>query len=188
MKPSTLFSFVGGLLRPRVVPAMEPDLEHTTHPDRDPSARVLCVDDNVELLRGLHRQLHRDHDVVLATGAAEALAALKNDGPFDVIICDLRMPGVEGVTFLNQLRDLSPDSERIILTGWADPVTVAIAATNGRAMRLLAKPCPTPVLREAVSDALIRNRARRLRAAVTPVGSAAVTHQTKTSFIPDRFA
>lgn len=125
--------------------------------------KILCIDDNPAFLRGLYRQLSGLHDVVLACGVEEGLSALATKGPFNVIICDLRMPGVQGLTFLDYLRDNVPDAERLILTGWADPVTINVAATNGRAMRLLAKPCPTPVLREAVCDALIRYRARHLR-------------------------
>lgn len=127
-----------------------------------PRARILCIDDNVDFLRGLKRQLEREHTVITAPGPQEGLAALSEQAPIDVIICDLRMPGVKGVNFLNELRDAAPESERIILTGWADPLTLATASGDGRAMRLLVKPCPPAMLKDALADALLRSRARRL--------------------------
>ena len=155
MNPAALLHAFGNALR-RATPSPR-------MPSVNDMCRILCIDDNPEFLRALHRQLAKLHHVVLACGVDEGLEAIATKGPFDIIICDLRMPGVEGVSFLDHLWEVAPDTERLILTGWADPVTLAVAPANGRAMRLLLKPCPPPVLREAIADALLRLRARRLR-------------------------
>jgi CheY-like chemotaxis protein len=128
-----------------------------------PRARVLCVDDNEELLRGLRRQLGAEFELVVASGSEEALTVLEQQQPFDVIVTDLRMPGVNGLTFLRRARQLAPDTERIILTAWADPTVTAVAQMAGYAMRLLTKPCHPRDLREAITDAILRRRARHLR-------------------------
>ena len=126
-----------------------------------PKARVLCVDDNAQVLRVLERQLERMYDVTVAESSDEALAALTEHGPFDVIISDLRMPKVHGLTFLNHARELAPETERIILTGLADPATMAVARSAGGAFKLLTKPCSPDDLMAAINEAVTRRRARR---------------------------
>jgi CheY-like chemotaxis protein len=135
-----------------------------------PRARVLCVDDNEELLRGLRRQLDGEFDLVVANGSEEALGVLEQQDPFDVIVTDLRMPGVNGLTFLRRARQLAPDTERIILTAWAEPTVTAVAQVAGYAMRILTKPCHPRELREAITDAILRRRARHIRGELTTPG------------------
>jgi DNA-binding NtrC family response regulator len=125
-----------------------------------PRARVLCVDDNVKVLRVLERQLERTYDVAVAEGSDEAIAVLTEHGPFDVIISDLRMPKVHGLTFLKHAAEIAPDSERIILTGLADPATMAVARSAGGAFKLLTKPCDPDVLMAAIDEAVARRRAK----------------------------
>lgn len=123
-------------------------------------ARVLCVDDNVKVLRVLERQLERTYDVMVAESSDEAIEALTQFGPFDVIISDLRMPKVHGLTFLNHAREIAPETERIILTGLADPATMAVARSAGGAFKLLTKPCSPEALMAAIDEAVTRRRAR----------------------------
>lgn len=71
--------------------------------------RVLVVDDDELVRRGLGRMLGLDHDVVLADGGEEGLAILERDRAFDAILCDLMMPVMDGPAFHAALSDLAPE-------------------------------------------------------------------------------
>jgi CheY-like chemotaxis protein len=70
--------------------------------------RILVVDDEVTLVRAYRRFLGRRHDVVVAYGGEEALQVLATDDKFDLILCDLMMPGVDGVGVYERLRHQQP--------------------------------------------------------------------------------
>jgi CheY-like chemotaxis protein len=113
--------------------------------------KVLCVDDEVNLLAGLRRNLSEHFDVSVATNGEEGLVFLECDGPFAVVLSDMRMPGMNGATFLEKARQISPDTVRILLTGQTD-IDSAIAAVNeGQIFRFLMKPCPKPHLLSAIT-------------------------------------
>ena len=92
--------------------------------------RVLCVDDEPNVLEGLRDGLSRSFDVHTAESGADALALLERhpDG-FAVIISDMRMPVMSGSAFLSQARRISPNAVRLLLTGYSD-VDAAIRAVN----------------------------------------------------------
>ncbi|MEO8622665.1 MAG: response regulator, partial [bacterium] len=118
-------------------------------------ARVLCVDDNPQVLRLLQRQLGDQYEVSVAETASEALDILEAGEPIDVIVSDLRMPDVHGLIFLKQARELYPTTERIILTGLPDP---DLARSSGGAEQLILKPWTKSELVEAVENAVRRRR------------------------------
>lgn len=106
-------------------------------------AKVLFVDDEVDLLAAMSRGLRSEHfQVVTASSAAQALEMLPEQGPFAVMVSDLRMPRMDGVELLRRTRDLAPDTVRVLFTGQLD-LDKAIAAVNeGEIFRFLVKPCP----------------------------------------------
>ena len=115
--------------------------------------RVLCVDDDPFISTAQQRVLGGSFDVSLAGSATEGIARILNDGPFAVVVSDYRMPGTDGVSFLAQVREIAPDTVRILLTGNAD-FEVAIAAVNhGEVFRFLEKPCAMELLKNTVRDA-----------------------------------
>lgn len=115
--------------------------------------KVLCVDDEPEVLVGLKLNLRRGFHVETATNAVEALKKLGELGPFAVVVSDMRMPGVDGATFLSHVRERYPDITRIVLTGYAD-VNAAVAAVNdGQIYRFLTKPCTPANFVRAVAEA-----------------------------------
>ena len=130
--------------------------------------RILCVGDHVAQLLNIQYRLDTDYDFVIVGSSGEALAALATEAPFDVVINDFEMHGVGGEQFLERLHAHSPDAERLILVPRNDASARTMAASDARVMRLLLRKCPTSVLREAVADALLRHRARSLRAAALP--------------------
>ena len=115
--------------------------------------RIVCVDDEPRILKGLRRRLGRDYDVSIAESGAEALRLMRTTEPFQVVVSDMRMPGMTGAEFLAVARTEFPDTVRILLTGQSD-LDDAIAAVNeGNIFRFLNKPCPPEVLMPALADA-----------------------------------
>ena len=103
--------------------------------------KILCVDDDLEILLMLQRQLRKQFHMQSAMGAEKALAAIEREGPFAVIVSDLQMPGMNGLELLAKVKESAPDTVRIMLTGQAD-LAAAIAAVNqGNIYRFLSKPC-----------------------------------------------
>lgn len=120
--------------------------------------KLLCVDDDPQVLEGLALHLRRRFEVDTAVGGVAGLAAIARDGAPAVVISDMRMPGMDGAAFLSQVRHTAPDTVRMLLTGQAD-VDSAIAAVNeGQIFRFLTKPCPPPALLAAVTAAIEQHR------------------------------
>lgn len=120
--------------------------------------RILCVDDEPNLLSALYRTLCEDYDVTTAHGGAEALAILAREAPFEVVVSDMRMPQMDGAAFLARVKEGWPDAVRVLLTGQTD-MTQAISAINeGAIFRYLAKPCPQEELRRTLESAVAKYR------------------------------
>ena len=120
--------------------------------------RVLCVDDEPQVLEGLALQLRRRFEVLKATSGANALAMLQTSGEVAVIISDMRMPGMNGAAFLREACRIAPRASRILLTGQADLESAAAAVNEGQIFRFLSKPCPADYLLSTVMSGLNRYR------------------------------
>jgi signal transduction histidine kinase len=121
-------------------------------------AKILFVDDDQTVLDALRRGLCRRYDMATAAGPAAGLAALQENGPFAVVVSDLRMPGMDGVSFLKAAKERCPATVPLMLTGHGD-LTAAMAAVNeGHIFRFLTKPCPMPTLCLALDAALEQYR------------------------------
>ena len=117
------------------------------------SPRILCVDDEPHVLEGLERTLFEQFEVATAPSGAAGLELLKTDGPFAVVVSDMRMPEMDGAAFLAHVRKAVPDTVRVLLTGQAD-LDAAIAAVNeGQIFRFLSKPCAPDVLQQSMQAA-----------------------------------
>src|SRR5688572_25668036 len=78
--------------------------------------RVLCVDDEPNVLESLRDTLRKRFDVVVTTNGFEALRMLKEER-FEVLVSDMRMPMINGARFLSLAREHAPDTVRLLLTG-----------------------------------------------------------------------
>ena len=122
------------------------------------SDKILCVDDDPNVLEGLHRQLRHDFEVSYAAGSDAALELMEKAGPFAVVVSDYMMPGMSGADLLCAVRERSPDTVTVLLTG-CNEIEVAIAALHrGRIFRVLNKPCERDVLHATLRDALEQHR------------------------------
>ena len=115
---------------------------------------ILFVDDDANLLAALQRGLRKLYTLDIALGGEEGLARIRQHGPYAVVVADMTMPGMNGVAFLEQVRTLSPESVRLMLTGNADQQTAVEAVNRGAVFRFLTKPCPPEVMQPALDLAL----------------------------------
>lgn len=128
--------------------------------------RILFVDDEPNVLEGLQNMLRkqrRSWEMVFAIGGEAALAEL-GKAPFDVIVSDMRMPGMDGATLLERVRERHPATARIVLSGHAEQ-EAAVRALQV-AHRFLSKPCDADSLRLVIEQtvrlqALLSNDAVR---------------------------
>ena len=118
---------------------------------------VLLVDDEQSILRALERVLRGpDRDILAASGGPEALEMLARQ-PFDLVISDQRMPGMNGTEFLSQVRQRYPVVYRVMLSGYGDFDSIVGAVNDAQVDRFIAKPWDNTHLRELVSDLLARS-------------------------------
>jgi CheY-like chemotaxis protein len=121
--------------------------------------RILFVDDDPSVLAGLRNVMHRERarwETVFVESGKRALEELSTS-TFDVIVCDMRMPEMDGVTLLEQVRLHWPATARVMLSGSADRTEVerATAAVD----ELLGKPCSTVVLKSTLERMMTRSAA-----------------------------
>jgi response regulator RpfG family c-di-GMP phosphodiesterase len=108
-----------------------------------PKPRVLLVDDELELLAGLVRSLRSEHyEISTASTGSLAIDMLRTNGPFAVIVSDLRMPSMDGVELLSKAREVAPDTVRLLFTGQLDLQNAIAALNEGAIFRCILKPCP----------------------------------------------
>jgi DNA-binding NtrC family response regulator len=116
-------------------------------------ARVLLVDDETPFIEALSKRLSkRDLLVVTATSGPEALDKLKTDSPIDVVVLDVKMPGMDGTETLRAIKRDYPLVEVIMLTGHAT-VDSAIEGMKPGAWDYLMKPCDMDILMGKVREA-----------------------------------
>ena len=119
---------------------------------------ILFVDDEPRALQAFERQLGRRFSVRTAASAAEALAILAQDGPGAVIVSDMKMPGMDGIRLLAKVKELYPDTVRILFTGNADLKTAIEAVNSGQIFRFLTKPVNPQALTTALELAVRQYR------------------------------
>ena len=120
--------------------------------------KVLCVDDEANILEAYQRGLRKQFDIETALGAEQALAKIDAQGPYAVVVSDMRMPGMDGIRLLSEIRQRAPDSVRVMLTGFADLQTTVEAVNEGNIFRFLTKPCPPQILAQALSAGIEQYR------------------------------
>ena len=120
--------------------------------------KILFVDDEQAVLDGYKRMLHREFEVQTALGGDQGVATLRDHGPFAIVISDMRMPGMNGVQFLAHVRQESPDTVRMMLTGYSDISAAMDAVNEGNIFRFLTKPCEKDVLAKALTTGLVQHR------------------------------
>jgi FixJ family two-component response regulator len=116
--------------------------------------RILFVDDEQHVLDSFRTNFARRYTVLTANGSEEGLRRLKDSGPFAVVVSDLKMPGMDGLTFLDRVSKLAPETARVMLTGYADLQTALEAFNSGIVHRFLEKPCSQSELSRTIKEAV----------------------------------
>lgn len=115
---------------------------------------ILCVDDDERLLSGIELQLGFDYEVRTATSGMEGLDLLMTHPECAVIISDMRMPEMNGAQFLAKSRLITPDTTRLLLTGFSEISDTVSAVNEGGIFRFLTKPIPPDALVAAVEEGI----------------------------------
>jgi response regulator RpfG family c-di-GMP phosphodiesterase len=131
---------------------------HGRHMNREELPSILCVDDEPRIVDSLAVHLRRDYQVFAASGGNSALQMLKEKGAPAVIVSDMRMPGMDGATLLKHVRQLYPETTRILLTGEPGRDAAIAAVNEGQIFRFLTKPCPPDQLRSAIEAGVLHHR------------------------------
>jgi len=121
-------------------------------------AKVLLVDDEIPFVEAMSRRLKkRDIDILTAFSGAGALDILENDGSVETVILDVKMPGMDGIKTLGEIRKRFPLVEVIMLTGHAT-VETGIEGMKLGAFDYLMKPCHMDVLMDKLKEAVAKKR------------------------------
>ncbi len=120
--------------------------------------RILCVDDEENVLRAFQRNLRGQFEIETAAGAERGLEKCEQMGPFAVVVSDLRMPGMDGIKFLGEVKRRWPETVRVMLTGNADLESAMAVVNQDGVFQFLTKPCSTDVFRNALDAALKQHR------------------------------
>ncbi|MCZ8095113.1 MAG: response regulator [Acidovorax sp.] len=151
-------------------------------PQAGPAWTVLCVDDEPSILSALKRVLRAEDCKVLQAGSGQEALALLAQEAVDVVVSDMRMPGMDGAALLAQVRARWPATARILLTGYADMNATIAAINEGQIYRYIHKPWDEAELRLTVRQAaehqqLARER-DRLQALTATQNEALITLNT----------
>lgn len=116
--------------------------------------KLLFVDDDQKVTQGIKRNLDDlDYEIFTAQSGDEALEILSRE-PISVVVSDEKMPGMTGAEFLSKVKDIYPDTVRIILTGQASLEATVKAINEGEVYRFLLKPCNATELIFTIRQAL----------------------------------
>lgn len=116
-------------------------------------ARILFVDDEERIVNLLKISFRTEYEVHVATGAEQALDIMRRVG-IDVIVSDQRMPGMSGTELLGQVRECSPRTVRLLLTGYSDLAAIVGSVNEGEVYRFINKPWQHEDLKATIAEAV----------------------------------
>lgn len=120
--------------------------------------KVLLVDDEPSILEAFRRQFRKLYSVDTAESGIEGLEFVSSKGPYAVVVSDMRMPVMDGIQFLKEVKLLNPETIRVMLTGNADLETAMNAVNEGNIFRFLTKPCPPEWLLKTIQAGIQQYR------------------------------
>jgi response regulator RpfG family c-di-GMP phosphodiesterase len=118
------------------------------------TTKILFVDDESDLLSLYQRAMRNRFPMDTATSGEEALRLMAEQGPYAVIVADMRMPKMDGLQLLAQVGERWPETVRIMCTGDSDPQTAIEAINQGRVFSFLPKPASPEQLAAALEAGL----------------------------------
>jgi signal transduction histidine kinase len=140
--------------------------------------RVLVVDDEMGVRESLRAILQGECDVVTASSGEQALEIVRRE-PVDVMTLDLKMPGLGGIGVLERARQIDPDMEALIITGYGS-LDTAVQGLRLRAFDYLAKPFDSTEVRRLIAKALARRTAVKRMKTVPEQLLSSLSHELRT--------
>jgi len=129
---------------------------------------LLFVDDEPSILSSLQRLFRPRGFKILTAESGEAGLAMLDKQPVDLVISDMRMPNMDGAQFLEKLREKSPETVRLLLTGYADVTATINAVNKGEIYRHISKPWDDNdivlIVKQALEHKVLRGEHQRLLA------------------------
>ncbi len=116
--------------------------------------KVLIVDDEVSVLSSLERSLRKESYQILSAQSGASALELLQENKVAVILSDVNMPGMDGIEFLSRAAEFSPDSVKMILSGYADIELVMDSINRGHVWRYLTKPWQPEDVKVAINNAI----------------------------------
>lgn len=120
----------------------------------DKKDKILCVDDEIQIVLSLRALLRSKYEVLIATSGEEALEMLQKDNTIRVLISDQRMPKMLGAEVLREARKIAPGTMRLLLTGYSDLQAIIDSINEGEVFRFINKPWNNQELRFIVEMAV----------------------------------
>lgn len=120
--------------------------------------RVLIVDDDPNILSSFKRQLRKDFNLDTALGGGSGIENITTYGPYAVVVADMQMPGMDGIEFLMKVKEISPETVRMMLTGNADQKTAVKSINEGNIFRFMNKPCSPEELSKTIEAGIEQYR------------------------------
>ncbi|MEM9398614.1 MAG: HD domain-containing phosphohydrolase [Verrucomicrobiota bacterium] len=120
--------------------------------------KILYVDDDPKILAAYQRNFLDRYEFDTAMNGREALKIVSEQGPYAILVADLKMPEMGGLELLQHMQKLAPDTVRIMLTGNADQDTTIRSVNQGQVFQFLTKPCSNEMLANALDSGLEKYR------------------------------
>jgi len=119
-------------------------------------SNLLIIDDEIEVLNTLKRVFDKDYELHIAQTATDALKIMEK---FDigVVLCDHRMPEMNGTEFFIKIRTIYPNAIRILITGYSEINDIIISVNKGRIFSYVTKPWDTGDLKNTIKEAFDEN-------------------------------
>lgn len=148
-------------------------------------SKILCIDDNMDICLLLSKYLKRhNHEVDTALTGNSGLKLIK-ENRYDLVLCDFRLPDKDGLEMIRSIRELSPGTQIIIITGYSD-VKVAVKAIKYGAFEYVTKPIHPEEILVTINSALKKTTEETIAQATEPgtVSAKRKTKQKKVSDVP----
>ncbi len=115
--------------------------------------RILFVDDEERILTALRSIFRRDYHVFTAVNGAEALEFVRKFNPH-VVVSDQRMPEMMGIELLREVKEIAPNTVRILLTGYSDLAAIMGSINEGEVFRFISKPWDNQDIQRIIGEAV----------------------------------
>ncbi len=123
--------------------------------------KILFVDDEVDFANNMKKLLeNRGHSVTALYSGDSAIEELKNQAAYDVMVLDLKMPGMNGMTTLKEMKKLGLPVQTLVLTGHGD-INTALEAMKLGAYDYLTKPCEIEELEGKLKELWQKNNGKK---------------------------